>query len=173
MNVCIGEFASFPYNEHPRVDTLSPICQCVPPDLAKSAVEVSPSEVSDELKMNNILVVDDSPTMRRMVITSLGSLGRVKSTQAGSGLEAIERLAIEPVDLMVLDLNMPDMHGMEVIDFMRSHQAYRNIPIVVLTTKGEEASRTQALDAGANRYLTKPFDPRQLADVVGSLLKEN
>jgi two-component system, chemotaxis family, chemotaxis protein CheY len=127
--------------------------------------------VSNEIKMSNILVVHDSPTMRRMVITSLGALRTVRSTQAGSGLEAIERLAIEPVDLMVLDLNMPDMHGMEVIDFVRSHQAYKNIPIVVLTTKGEEASRAKALDAGANRYLTKPFDPRQLADVVGSLLK--
>lgn len=126
----------------------------------------------DEIKTNNILVVDDSPTMRRMVVTSLGSL-RVKSTQAGSGLEAIERLAIEPVDLIVLDLNMPDMHGMEVIDFMRSHHAYREIPIVVLTTKGEESSRSEALAAGANRYLTKPFDPRHLADVVGSLLKAN
>lgn len=127
--------------------------------------------VPNEIKMSNILVVDDSPTMRHMVVTSLGALRTVRSTQAGSGLEAIERLAIEPVDLMVLDLNMPDMHGMEVIDFVRSHQAYRNIPIVVLTTKGEEASRAKALDAGANRYLTKPFDPRQLADVVGSLLK--
>ena len=127
--------------------------------------------MSDEPKTNNILVVDDSPTMRRMVITSLGSLRKVKSSQAGSGLEAIERLAMEPVDLMVLDLNMPDMHGMEVIDFVRRHQSYRNIPIVVLTTKGEEASRSQALEAGATRYLTKPFDPRQLADVVGSLLK--
>ena len=107
------------------------------------------------------------------MITSLGSLRKVKSTQAGNGLEAIERLAIEPVDLMVLDLNMPDMHGMEVIGFVRSHQAYRNIPIVVLTTKGEESSRAEALAAGANRYLTKPFDPRQLADVVGSLLKAN
>lgn len=106
-----------------------------------------------------------------MVITSLGSLQQIKSTQAGSGLEAIERLAIEPIDLMVLDLNMPDMHGMEVIDFVRKHQAYRDIPIVVLTTKGEESSRRDALAAGANRYLTKPFDPRQLADVVGSLLK--
>jgi two-component system chemotaxis response regulator CheY len=129
--------------------------------------------VSDEIKTNNILIVDDSPTMRRMVITSLGSLGRVKSTQAGSGLEAIERLAIEPVDLMVLDLNMPDMHGMEVIRFVRSHHAYRNIPIVVLTTKSEESSRTEALAAGANRYLTKPFYPRQLADVVDSLLRTN
>jgi len=77
--------------------------------------------MSDDLKMNNVLVVDDSPTIRRMVITSLGSLRRVKSSQAGSGLEAIERLEIEPVDLMVLDLNMPDMHGMEVIGFVRSH----------------------------------------------------
>lgn len=141
-----------------------------PESPAKSQLEVS-LQVSDKLKMNNILVVDDSPTMRRMVITSLGSLQRVKSSQAGSGLEAIERLAIEPVDLMVLDLNMPDMHGMEVIDFVRKHQAYRDIPIVVLTTKGEESSRNQALAAGATRYLTKPFDPRQLADVVGSLLK--
>src|ERR1051325_7279624 len=89
-----------PFPDLPRVP-LRPgeICQ----------IEVCLSEVSDETKMNNILVVDDSPTMRRMVITSLGSLRRVKSTQAGTGLEAIERLAIEPVDLMVLDLNMPDM----------------------------------------------------------------
>jgi two-component system, chemotaxis family, chemotaxis protein CheY len=127
--------------------------------------------VSNEIKMNDVLVVDDSPTMRRMVISSLGSVGTVKYTQAGTGLEAIERLAIEPVHLMVLDLNMPDMHGMEVIDFVRGHHAYRDIPIVVLTTKGEEASRSEALAAGANRYPTKPFDPRQLADVVGSLLK--
>ena len=105
------------------------------------------------------------------MITSLSSLRTVKSTQAGSGLEAIERLAIAPVDLMVLDLNMPDMHGMEVIDFVRRHHAYRHIPIVVLTTKDEESSRKEALAAGANRYLTKPFDPRQLADVVGSLLR--
>src|ERR1044071_6115619 len=124
----------------------------------------------DESKTNNILVVDDSPTMRRMVITSLGALGKVKSTQAGSGLEAIERLAIEPVDLMVLDLNMPDMHGMEVIGFVRSHHAYRNIPIVVLTTKGEESSRTVVLTAGANPYLSQLFYPLELADVVGSWL---
>ena len=105
------------------------------------------------------------------MITSLSSLQAVKSTQAGSGLEAIERLAIESVDLMVLDLNMPDMHGMEVIDFVRRHKSYRDIPIVVLTTKGEENARSEALAAGATHYLTKPFDPRQLADVVGSLLK--
>ena len=102
---------------------------------------------------------------------SLRPLRDVRFGEASSGLEAIERLALAPVDLMILDLNMPDMHGMEVIAFVRKHQAYRDIPIVVLTTKSEENSRREALAAGANRYLTKPFDPRQLADVVGSLLK--
>jgi len=122
--------------------------------------------------VNQILIVDDSPTIRRMVKASLAALsGPCEFVEAASGLEAIERLALGPIELMVLDLNMPDMHGMEVIDFVRSHHAYRNIPIVVLTTKGEESSRTEALAAGANRYLTKPFDPRQLADVVGSLLQ--
>lgn len=106
-----------------------------------------------------------------MVRASLQVLTAVEFIEAGTGLEAIEHLAVTDVALMVLDLNMPDMHGMEVIGFVRSHHAYRNIPIVVLTTKGEESSRTEALAAGANRYLTKPFDPRQLADVVGSLLQ--
>ena len=120
--------------------------------------------------MHRILIADDSPTIRKMVRASLQPLNQAQFVEAGTGLEAIEQLALASVQLVVLDLNMPDMHGMEVIDFVRKHQAYRDIPIVVLTTKGEETSRTQALAAGANRYLTKPFDPRQLADVVGSLL---
>ena len=120
--------------------------------------------------MPTILVVDDSPTIRRMVRASLAAVPQVEFVEAGSGLQAIETLAVTPVQMIVLDLNMPDMHGMEVIDFMRKHHAYRNIPIVVLTTKGEESSRTEALAKGANRYLTKPFDPKHLADVVGSLL---
>jgi two-component system chemotaxis response regulator CheY len=122
-------------------------------------------------KSSNVLVVDDSPTMRRMVVTSLRAVSRIRSSEAGSGLEAIEQLAVRPIDLMVLDLNMPDMHGMEVIDFVRGHRAYRNIPIVVLTTKGESVSREKALAAGANHYLTKPFDPTNLAQIVTSLLK--
>ena len=73
--------------------------------------------------MNNILIVDDSPTMRRMVMASLRSLPGVSFGEASSGLEAIERLALAPVDLMILDLNMPDMHGIEVLGFLRRHQA--------------------------------------------------
>jgi two-component system, chemotaxis family, chemotaxis protein CheY len=108
--------------------------------------------------------------MRRMVVTSLRPLNGVHPSEAASGLEAIEQLALRSINLIVLDLNMPDMHGMEVIDFVRRHRAYKSIPIVVLTTKGEEASRAKAIEAGANQYVTKPFDPGNLARIVASLL---
>jgi two-component system, chemotaxis family, chemotaxis protein CheY len=128
--------------------------------------------MSDDFMPSNVLVVDDSPTMRRMVVSSLRTVNSIQASEAGSGLEAIEQLAVKPISLMVLDLNMPDMHGMEVIDFVRRHRAYKDIPIVVLTTKGEEASRAKAMAAGANQYLTKPFDPNNLAAIVASLLEE-
>ena len=119
-----------------------------------------------------IIIVDDEAPAREMVGDYLKMHGfNVTLCDGGKSLRGAIESSVP--DLVVLDLNMPDMHGMEVIGFVRSHQAYRNIPIVVLTTKGEETSRTEALAAGANRYLTKPFDPRQLADVVGSLLQTN
>src|SRR5215207_2719431 len=121
--------------------------------------------------MNNILIVDDSPTMRRMVAASLRSLPAARFGEAATGLEAIERVALGPVDLIILDLNMPDMHGLEVLDFLRSHQAYREIPVIVLTTRGDETSRTDALAAGANLYLTKPFAPQSLAEQARALLR--
>jgi two-component system chemotaxis response regulator CheY len=71
---------------------------------------------------------------------------------------------------VVLDLNMPDMHGLEVVRFVRNHAAYRAIPIIVLTTRGDEASRSEALAAGASAYLTKPFLPNVLAAHAQQLL---
>jgi two-component system chemotaxis response regulator CheY len=120
--------------------------------------------------MDTILVVDDSPTIRRMVRAALGSLGSVTFSEAGSGLRAIEVLGMEPVQMVVLDLNMPDMHGLDVIRFLRSHDRYRNLPVIVLTTRGDESSRQAALEAGASMYLTKPFTPQALQSSVRELL---
>jgi len=120
--------------------------------------------------MTHILIVDDSPTIRRMVRASLSSLAAPEFVEAGSGLEAIERLALTPVQLIVLDLNMPDMHGLEVLTFLRSQQKYRTLPIVVLTTRGDDASRQAALRAGASAFMTKPFTPQALAEQAHSLL---
>ena len=120
--------------------------------------------------MSQILIVDDSPTIRRMVRAALAKLPAVDFVEAASGLEAIERLAIGKIALVVLDLNMPDMHGLEVLEFVRSHQKYRDVPIIVLTTRGDDATRTTALKAGATAYLTKPFGPEQLAQQAQPLL---
>src|SRR3954471_20410259 len=109
--------------------------------------------------MNHILIVDDSPTMRRMVMASLRGLPDVSFGEASSGLEAVERLALAPVDLMILDLNMPDMHGLEVLEFLRSHQAYSHVRVIVLTTRGDEASRADALAAGGGPCPTERAPP--------------
>src|SRR3954470_20444183 len=121
--------------------------------------------------MYSILVVDDSATMRRMVIASLRAVADIQCNQASTGLEAIEQLALAPVDLIVLDLNMPDMHGLEVLQFVRGHQRSQAIPIIVLTTRGDEDSRTAAVAAGASAYLTKPFAPQLLVEQVRALLE--
>lgn len=119
--------------------------------------------------METILIVDDSPTIRRMVKASLGSLPATFA-EAGSGLEAIETLAVGRIHAIVLDLNMPDMHGLDVLRFIRSHRQYSDVPVVVLTTRGDSDSRGEALEAGATAYMTKPFSPPALAAVVKDLL---
>jgi two-component system, chemotaxis family, chemotaxis protein CheY len=121
--------------------------------------------------MKKILIVDDSPTIRRMIKASLQVLGGIVFDEAANGLEAIERLALGPVSLVILDLNMPDMHGKEVVEFIRGHQAYAALPVIVLTTRKDEESRQSILRAGASLYLTKPFEPAVLAEHVQKLLK--
>ena len=118
--------------------------------------------------MKAVLVVDDSPTIRRMVKVALADVAGT-FVEAGSGLEAIEQLTLKPVQLVVLDLNMPDMHGLEVLKFVRRHPSYRSLPVLVLTTRGDEASRELAMQAGATAYLTKPFSPTALAEHVRAL----
>ena len=115
-------------------------------------------------------MVDDSPTMRRMIMAALRELRDVTFTQASSGLEAIERLALAPVDLVVLDLNMPDVHGLEVLRFVRAHERFERLPVVVLTTRGDDDSRAAALKEGATRYLTKPFAPAAFVPEIRALL---
>ncbi len=120
--------------------------------------------------MQRILIVDDSPTIRRMVKASLHSLADTTFSEAATGLEAIERLALEPVSMLILDLNMPDMHGIEVLKFVRNQQMHKKVPVIVLTTRGDEASKGAALEAGANVYITKPFTPQTLASLARDLL---
>jgi two-component system chemotaxis response regulator CheY len=120
--------------------------------------------------MKRILVVDDSLTMRRMIISTLREIPSLQFEQAQTGLEAIEKLSIFRFDLIILDLNMPDMHGMEVLQFIRKHKRYKNTPVAILTTKSDENTRIEALKSGADLFETKPYVPSVFAGNLKTLL---
>jgi two-component system chemotaxis response regulator CheY len=120
--------------------------------------------------VHSVLVVDDSRVMREMIIACLRGLDGLTFSQAATGLEAIERLSLEGFSLVVLDLNMPDVGGMEVLDFVRSQDRLKSLPVLIVTTRGDETSRARALEAGASRFMTKPFAPEELMSQVKSLL---
>ena len=120
--------------------------------------------------MKELLVVDDSKVMRDMVVACLRGISDARFTQAASGLEAIERLSLGRFDLVVLDLNMPDISGIEVLEFVRAQDNLKTLPIVVVTTRGDEASRASALAAGATLFMTKPFTPEAIVGEAQRLL---
>ena len=120
--------------------------------------------------MAEILIVDDSKVMRDMIVACLRPEPGLAFTHAGSGLEAIERLSLKPYQLVVLDLNMPDISGIEVVEFIRGQDRLKHLPILMVTTRGDEASRTRALSAGATQFMTKPFAPPELLEAARKLL---
>ncbi|WP_394828085.1 response regulator [Pendulispora albinea] len=122
--------------------------------------------------MPNALIVDDSKVMRDMIIACLRPLAGLSPTEATSGLDAIEQLSLQRFDLLVLDLNMPDIGGLEVIEFVRAQDKLRELPILVVTTRDDQNSRTRILSAGASQYLTKPFTPAEILSAVQGLLPD-
>ena len=121
--------------------------------------------------MKTILIVDDSPGMRKMIRRCLQELPDVQLEEADGGLAAIERLGLGPVDLMTLDLQMPDMDGAEVLQFVRSHDSFKRLPIIMITTRAEAALRSALVEQGASRYLTKPFNPDEIIGIVRQMLE--
>jgi two-component system chemotaxis response regulator CheY len=122
--------------------------------------------------MAELLIVDDSKIMRDMIVACLRPDPSLSFAHASSGLEAIEQLSLRGFDLVVLDLNMPDIGGIEVVEFIRSQDRLRKLPIIIVTTRGDESSRAQSLGAGASRFMTKPFQPQEILREVRSLLGE-
>lgn len=121
--------------------------------------------------MKRFLIVDDSKLMRDMVAACLRPFGEIAFEFAETGLEAIERLALTGFDLVVLDLDMPDVGGLEVIEFVRAQDQLRALPILIVTTRGDDDSRAKVLEAGASSFLAKPFAPPQILEEVRMLLR--
>ncbi len=121
--------------------------------------------------MRRVLIVEDSPTMQSLLVSSLEELEiPLKITQAATGFEALRHLPTASFDLILTDINMPDINGLELVSFVKSNAAYRAIPLVIISTQSSERDRAKGLELGADAYLFKPFEPDDLRQIARDLL---
>ena len=114
---------------------------------------------------NNVLVVDDCRTTRKIVSLYLNSAG-YKTIAAGNGVEAIEKLVSSEVDIIISDLNMPQMDGAGLVEWVRSNPSYRDIPFIILTTENDNLRKSELIQKGASAFLSKPITKENLVEEV-------
>ncbi len=121
--------------------------------------------------MQSVLVVEDSATMRSLIASTLEEIGvPLKIIDVPSGFEALRLLPRERFDLIVTDINMPDINGLELVSFVKGNAAYRSIPLIIVSTESSDRDREKGLSLGADAYLVKPFEPDDLLRIVRDLL---
>ena len=121
-----------------------------------------------------ILVVDDSSTMRRIIVNTLARLGYKDVVQAADGVEAWDALQNNPdIGVVITDWNMPNMNGLELVKKIRAQDKYKLMPIIMVTTEGGKKEVIIALKAGVNNYIVKPFTPQVLKEKLEGVLGKN
>ena len=120
---------------------------------------------------HRILIVEDSPTMRQLLVFALKRLQGVELVEARDGMDGLRKVTSDHFDLALVDINMPVMDGLKLIHLIRDEESLKAMPIVVITTEGAEEDRARALALGADEYLTKPVQANRVLAVVKGLLK--
>lgn len=118
---------------------------------------------------HRVLVVDDSSTMRAFVMAALESDG-FEVTTAKSGFEALKILPGASFHLIVTDVNMPDINGLELVRFVRGSQNHKNTPLIIISTDGRDKDRDRGMGLGASAYLVKPFKPEALLELARKVM---
>lgn len=118
------------------------------------------------MNTKTILIADDSAAMRAMLVSTIEACGDYHIVEAGSGFEALRLLPREKVDLILTDINMPDINGLEFISYLRNNTNYLTIPVIIISTEGSQKDIDKGKSLGANEYLIKPFDPARLQQLV-------
>jgi len=117
--------------------------------------------------LERVLIVEDSSAMRAFVRATLESSKLAKSVvEAASGFEALRVLPRTTFDLALVDINMPDIHGLEVIKLIRASPQHRSVPVIVISSEASPRDRERGLALGADTWLAKPFTPEQLVETV-------
>ena len=118
----------------------------------------------------NILVVEDSSTMRSLIVSTIELLDDIDITETSSGFEALKILPHKKFDVILTDINMPDINGLELVSFVKNNAEYKDIPLIIISTEGSDKDIERGLSLGANEYIIKPFKPDELQKVIEKFL---
>lgn len=118
-----------------------------------------------------ILAVDDSPTMRRIIVNTLKRAGYEDVTEASDGKDAMAKMKVEQFNFVITDWNMPEMDGLTFVTQIRSQDEFKDLPILMVTTRSVKDDIIEAMKAGVNNYIVKPFTPETLGEKISQVLK--
>lgn len=121
--------------------------------------------------MRNVLIVEDSKAIRSMIRMELEEAGGFFAVEAGNGFEALKTLPTKHFDLIITDINMPDINGLELIGYVKSNPTYRDIPLVIVSTEKSEEDKKRGIALGAAGYIVKPFKKEELLAVIMKVLE--
>ncbi|MBN2498375.1 MAG: response regulator [Deltaproteobacteria bacterium] len=124
-----------------------------------------------ELVSFDILVVEDSAAMRSFISSTVEEIEGVSTVGVSSGFEALKELPRRSFCLIITDINMPDINGLELIRFIRENERYQSTPLIIISTESSQKDRERGLALGANAYLVKPFTPEALKECVERYLE--
>ncbi len=120
--------------------------------------------------MKRILIADDSSAARSLLAAELSEVTNIEIERASSGLEAIKLLKTTEIDLVVTDVHMPEINGLELVRFIKADARLKSIPVIVMSTESDEADRLRGLSLGADDYLAKPFTAKELRRLITKYL---
>ncbi len=119
-----------------------------------------------ERSTKSILIVEDSVTTRALIRAVIEEMGDFNTIEAGSGFEALKLLPTEEFNLVITDVNMPDINGLELISFIKNNPRYNHIPLIIVSTERSEEDKKRGMALGATAYVTKPFKAQELQEVI-------
>lgn len=120
--------------------------------------------------MKTILIVEDSSTTRALIRAVIDEAGDFEIVEAASGFEALKMLPQQAYDLIITDINMPDINGLEFINFVRGNDRYSHIPIIIVSTERSEEDKKRGMALGATAYVTKPFKSVELQAAIRKII---
>ncbi len=116
--------------------------------------------------MKTILIVEDSATTRALIRAVIDETGDFETVEASSGFDALKLLPQQDYDLVITDINMPDINGLELISFIRNNPRYNHLPIVIVSTERSDEDKKRGIALGADAYVSKPFKSFELQEII-------